>query len=126
LSLTGCGPQPAPKSNGAATRDLATLLADLDRQASEIEKAMTAGDTEAADGPIHAVGATVVAIPKAARAEGIEGEQLSEIESGAVTLMAAYDKIHEGMHDGSTETAYDEVADSIKKGLKQIKDAAGK
>ena len=104
-----------PESFGGA-------LTELDELCAAVKTAFAAGDSEKADGPVHAVGHLLEELPELAEDESLSNSSQQQVKQAADSLMSSFAALDERLHGGdAVGKSYDEVASEIDEALAKLK-----
>lgn len=105
-----------PETFGAAVEKVDSLRA-------AIKEAFEAEDMDKADGPVHAVGDILEAVPGLAEKAGLSEEDRTAVQEAVQTLFTHFGAIDEKIHGGEGKN-YADVADEVEAAVETLKQAA--
>ncbi|MEZ6127462.1 MAG: hypothetical protein R3C59_02110 [Planctomycetaceae bacterium] len=116
---SGCG-SPAAPDNASFVNAVKQII----RQRDTIRDGFASGDIDAAHGPLHEVGHTLLSLVELAGKEDLSDSDQQSIKTSVDTLMDAFGAVDATLHGGEGST-YAEESATIDAALKVIADIAG-
>lgn len=135
----GCvGEKPAPQAGGGHDHDhdhghegghhhpetFAEAVAEIAEMKTAIQTALSEGDTDKADGPVHEIGHILEELEELAKKAELSEEQIAEVKAATETLFASFAALDETIHGKEDGKSWDDVGEDINAAVTKLETLA--